>query len=144
MQLPADQIVHKALRFGRDQDRELVNNEELNVPLRLFEKRLLQEIGFGIILDHDVETGKIIEEASSYRYIPQFGPVAAGDTNQGGLQISGKTLIAFREEHLISVESKRQARLLTRNLLDQQLGGRELRSRRIMRQVLRYQRNSDG
>lgn len=136
---------HRELYDAYDKTvRSLVNNEDLNVPLRLFEKRLLKEIGFGIILDHDVETGKIIEEASSYRYIPQFGPVVAGDTNQGGLQISGKTLIAFRDEHLISVESKRQARLLTRNLLDQQLGGRELRSRRIMRQVLRYQKNSDG
>ena len=135
---------HKDLYDAYDKTvRSMITNKDVNVQLRLFEKKLLQEIGFGIILDHDVESGKTIEETSSYRYLPQFGPVVAGDTNQAGLQISGKTLIAFKNEHLLSVESERQARLLTRNLIDQQLGGKELRSRRIMRQILRYQKKFD-
>ena len=135
---------HKDLYDAYDKTvRSLINNEDANVQLRLFEKTLLQEIGFGIILDHDVETGKSIKGTSSYQYVPQYGPVAAEETSQVGLQVSGNTLIALQNEYFATGESRNQARLLTRSLISQQLGGRELRSRKVMRQILRYQKKPD-
>ena len=38
----------------------LVEGADIAIHLRLFEKHLLGEIGFGLVLDHDVETGEEI------------------------------------------------------------------------------------
>jgi len=144
----ANELILKLLhRFDAHQDlydsydhtvRDLTAGEDAGMLLRVFEKRLLQEIGFGLILDHDVETGEEIKETANYRYVPQFGPVVTEVANENGMQVSGQTLIAIREEYFKTSESRQQARVLTRNLITQQLGGRELRSRKVMNQILRY------
>jgi DNA repair protein RecO (recombination protein O) len=122
----------------------LTQEKDANALLRVFEKKLLQEIGFGIILDHDVETGKAIERKARYRYMPQFGPVASDSSEDSDLEVSGQTLIAFQNEEFETSESMQQARMLTRNLIYQQLGGRELRSRKVMKQIVRYQRKPNS
>jgi DNA repair protein RecO (recombination protein O) len=144
----ANELILKLLhRFDAHQDlydsydltvRSLTAGEDAGMLLRVFEKRLLREIGFGLILDHDVETGERIKESANYRYVPQFGPVVTELANEIGMQVSGQTLIAFQEERFKTSESRQQARVLTRNLIYQQLGGRELRSRKVMHQILRY------
>ncbi len=144
----ANELILKLLhRFDAHQDlydsydhtvRTLTEGEDAGTLLRVFEKSLLQEIGFGLILDHDVETGEGINETANYRYVPQFGPVVTEVANENGMQVSGQTLIAMREECFKTSESRQQARILTRNLITQQLGGRELRCRKVMNQILRY------
>ncbi len=115
---------------------ELSDKKNPNVVLRVFEKHLLQEIGFGLILDHDVETGESIAEDNSYQYLPQKGPIAT-NREQGNI-ISGSTLIALQNEEFKSDQDRSQARQLTRLLIDIQLKGKELRSRRVMREMKHY------
>ncbi|WP_423910342.1 DNA repair protein RecO [Candidatus Spongiihabitans sp.] len=115
---------------------QLTDKKNPNSVLRVFEKYLLQEIGFGLVLDHDAESGETIAEEHSYQYVPQKGPIAT-NKEQGDI-ISGSTLIALQNEEFNSAQDRSQARRLTRLLIDIQLNGKELRSRRVMREMKHY------
>lgn len=117
----------------------LMEGENPATILRIFEKQLLQEIGFGLVLDHDVDTGEIITANMNYQYYPQKGPVAVDSNMQNA--ISGTTLVALRDEKFKTHEERLQAQRLTRTLIDIQLGGRELRSRRVIREIKKFEQH---
>ncbi len=122
---------------------QLVSSDEVQAEqLRIFEKKLLQEIGFGLILDHDYETGEAIDESQEYQYIANQGPVLNGAASEGNVKVSGKTLRALAEESINHPLVKRQARNLTRTLIQQQLGNKSLRTRRVMMSMREYSRES--
>ena len=109
--------------------------------LRIFEKRLLREIGFGLVLDHDVETGEVIESDEYYRYFPERGPVKEVTSVRGdsaGLVVKGETLIAMDKQEFNHENTLSQSRWLTRVLIDAQLNGKSLRSRRVLGEISRY------
>ncbi len=113
----------------------LADQQDPFVVLRIFEKHLLREIGFGLILDRDVETGEAVRQDMDYRYLPEKGPVlATGGEND---VISGATLIALDTEQFPTWENQRQANRLTRYLIDLQLNGKPLRTRRVIREMKR-------
>lgn len=60
----------------------LAADADISPALRIFEKHLLSELGYGLLLDHDV-TGKspIVPEAQ-YEYVPETGPVLREPLNQ--------------------------------------------------------------
>ena len=98
--------------------------------LRIFEKHLLREIGFGLILDHDAATGEAIREDAYYDYVPEKGPVRAPVPDV--LAISGRTLKALNDEKFMSREQLQEAMRLTRKLIDLQLNGKTLRTRKVI------------
>lgn len=108
--------------------------------LRVFEKHLLHHIGFGAVFDHDAETGEAITAQRQYHYVPEKGPVCAEPPGryEHALRVSGRTLHALRDERFQSDEELREAQHLTRTLIDHQLDGRPLRSRRVIREMSRY------
>lgn len=108
--------------------------------LRIFEKQLLREIGFGLILDHDVKTGEAIDPSVRYVYSPQSGPVAKPAAGVSGVDVQGATLRELDDGVFLSERTRSESRRLIRELIRHQLGGRELRSRRVFHQLLRYQR----
>lgn len=118
----------------------LSDKKKPNTVLRVFEKYLLQEIGFGLVLDHDAASGESIAEEHSYQYFPQKGPIATNkeQNNIKGNIISGATLLALQNEKFNSQQERAQAQQLTRLLIDIQLNGKELRSRRVMREMKRF------
>lgn len=118
----------------------LLGGEDPYTVLRVFEKHLLSETGFGLVLDHDAETGEAIIENASYNYIPEKGPVRT--SRAGTNTITGETLIAFRKESFTSRRQHLQARRLTRVLLDKQLNGKSLRSRRVIHEMKRFSRRN--
>jgi len=116
----------------------LANGGDPNSVLRVFEKHLLREIGFGLVLDHDVESGEMILGHRDYQYIPQKGPVASSDTHVE--KVSGETLLALQIESFETDKQKREARALTRALIDGQLNGKELRTRRVITEMKRVEK----
>jgi len=98
--------------------------------LRLFEKRLLEETGYGLVLDHEADSGAPIDAMQRYRYLADRGPVpytATGD----GIAVHGATLQALAGEQLDDDISCREAKQLLRTLLARQLGDRPLVSRSL-------------
>lgn len=130
---------HDALFAAYEQAiRALVKTDDIAESLRLFEKKLLDETGFGLVLDHDADTGEEIDPLCQYRYVPEHGPVRESSATRPGIRISGKALVSLRGEGRPRDESRNEIRNLHRSLIMSQLGGRQMRSRNVLTQVHRH------
>lgn len=116
----------------------LEKGEHEEPVLRRFEYGLLQESGYGLILDHDVETGEVIQADGQYCYHIEHGPVRVTDAHSpDGLVVDGATLLAIRDEALEGTVQLKQAKQLMRAVIAHQLGDKPLRSRELaMQKVL--------
>ncbi len=114
------------------------DNEEQ--ALRLFEKRLLAELGYGLILDVDTVTNTPIRLDRTYHYVLDRGPVPARRA-QSGIEISGASLLALRFETLDNPAFLREIKRLTRAAINVHLQGRPLRTRQWLLAERRRQRN---
>lgn len=103
--------------------------------LRIFEKRLLDAIGYGLVLDREAETGRPIEPATLYRYRNEQGPVARApaQVEPGGVAVHGSTLVALEREELEDPRSLHEAKRLMRDVLGAYLGPKPLVSRTLFR-----------
>lgn len=101
--------------------------------LRLFEKRLLEELGYGLSLDTVVDTGQPVRPDGWYRYRPGGGlvEIAAGIHEEG--VFPGASLLALRDGLLDDAAVLRDARQLLQRALDDCLGGRPLATREVAR-----------
>jgi DNA repair protein RecO (recombination protein O) len=100
--------------------------------LRVFEKRLLQELGWGLDLAHDSLTGAPIDPARAYRYRIDGGAEPVDGVAEGALVFAGASLLSLAREELADAQSVADARRLLRAALDQCLDGRPLRTREVM------------
>jgi len=100
--------------------------------LRIFEKRLLEELGWGLDLVHDAVTGAPIEPHRAYRYRIDGGAEALDGVAEGALVFAGTSLLSLAREELADPQSLADARRLLRAALDQSLDGRPLRTREVM------------
>jgi DNA repair protein RecO (recombination protein O) len=101
-------------------------------PLRLFEKRLLEALGYGLALERDVHEDVPIEPTASYHYRIEQGPVRVYAVMENTSVYSGATLLSLAREELSDAAVCADARRLLRAALDRCLDGRELRSRQVM------------
>ncbi len=111
---------------------ELATGANEEPALRYFEKRLLEELGYGLSLDREACTGQPIVAEADYRYVLDRGPLPAAD-HQPGIPISGQGLLALRDEHLTDPLVLREVKRLTRAALAAQLQGRALKTRELYR-----------
>jgi DNA repair protein RecO (recombination protein O) len=103
------------------------------LTLRLFEKHLLQILGFGLSLQHEAESGLAIEPQRCYRYVLELGPLpVAADVNAAKGVYAGASLLALATETFTEPQQKSDARHLLRAALDHVLDGRRLQSREIL------------
>lgn len=101
-------------------------------PLRLFEKRLLDALGYGLALERDVHDGLQIDPAACYHYRLEQGPVRVAAAADHAAVYSGTTLLSLAKEELADAAVCADARRLLRAALDRCLDGRELRTRQVM------------
>ena len=105
--------------------------------LRLFELRLLREIGYGPMLEMEARTQAPIEAAALYHYVPETGPVLLPDSARAmqgrGVAVHGASLQSLARGELNDAVSLRECKRLMREILDVCLGGRPLNSRRLFR-----------
>lgn len=98
--------------------------------LRRFEKTLLRELGYGLLLDRDVE-GKPIDAGRRYRYQIERGAAAADDT-EAGLAICGSTLLDLAADNYGDARCLAESKQLMRYLLAHLLDGQPLQTRRVL------------
>jgi len=103
------------------------------IMLRFFEKKLLEEIGYGLNLDHDANDDLPINPNKRYQYIFEKGAVAMAERGEEARGISGSTLIALDKELPLNTLQRREARLLLRDVLSHYLGDKPLKSREMLR-----------
>ncbi|WP_126455463.1 DNA repair protein RecO [Sulfuriflexus mobilis] len=104
--------------------------------LRLFEKSLLQELGYGLMLECEADSGQVIDANGEYCYEPERGPVprAIGRPASGPI-ISGQSLLSLARNELADATSLRDSKRLMRAILRQYLGDKPLQSRMLYNQA---------
>ena len=104
--------------------------------LRLFEKHLLQELGYGLMLDCEADTGQVVDENAEYCYEPERGPVprVIGRVASGPV-ISGHSLLSLARNELADADSLRESKRLMRAILREYLGDKPLQSRMLYNQA---------
>jgi DNA repair protein RecO (recombination protein O) len=107
----------------------------LERALRVFEKRLLDLLGYGVDLRAECQSGARIETQSFYYFRPSQGlfPAAAGSPGV----ISGASLQSLADERLEDGRSLEDARRLLSAALAHCLEGRELTTRVVARSIAR-------
>ena len=107
----------------------------LEATLRIFEKRLLDLLGYGVELDVDARTGASIDPNAYYHFRPAYGvfPAAADATDA----LLGASLIGLAREQLAAPRELEDAKRLLQAALAQCLEGRELSTRKVARSVAR-------
>jgi DNA repair protein RecO (recombination protein O) len=114
---------------------ELAAKAEPSATLRKFEKRLLDELGYALTLDHDVVSGRPIEPGLRYTYLVDKGPVALSESITDGIAISGKALHDLARDRYDEPDTLAQIKLLMRHLINHHLGNQELYTRQFLREL---------
>jgi DNA repair protein RecO (recombination protein O) len=108
---------------------------EYDVTLRIFEKNLLQELGYGLVLDREVTTNTPIEPNRIYDFLPERGPVPADGVQTDGVKIQGRSLLALAAGEFNDAQELREAKRLMRSMLAPHLGERPLYSRELFQRL---------
>jgi DNA repair protein RecO (recombination protein O) len=104
----------------------------LELTLRVFEKRLLEAIGYGLALTTEAATGQRVEADRRYHFAPQQGLIAAPPGSAESL--SGESLLRLASEELTPPVLD-DARRLLRAALAECLEGRPLMTRTVAKAV---------
>ncbi len=96
--------------------------------LRRFEKRLLNDLGYGLELTR-TEDGLPVEPGRYYRFAAQRGPQSCVAEAPGA--VYGQSLADLQAEQFDDIRSLRDAKRLLRAAIDACLDGRTLKSREV-------------
>lgn len=115
--------------------RSLGRGEATEELLRRFELRLLRELGYGLDLATEVESGTPVRAEGRYLYIIDRGVLAAPSETQEAEVLAGRTLLDLAAGTFSAPETLPQAKLLLRRLINHYLGGQALQSRRVFMEL---------
>ena len=104
--------------------------------LRDFELELLSLLGYAVNLGHVAGTSEDIDPGANYDYRFEQGPVPV-ERSDGSLVFSGSTLLAIAARQFDDENVLRAANRLLRAVITHHLGGKELQSRKVLREVHR-------
>lgn len=111
---------------------QLSGSTDIEPSLRQFEKILLEDIGYGLQLQYEANTGEHIKPEEFYTYQHGYGALLA---NAPHLEkpFLGDMLINLNNNKLKDVGQIKQAKRLMRTVIDSQLGGKILKSRELFK-----------
>src|SRR6266850_56402 len=136
--LPRDDPHEALFDFYTESLNELSAGAEQGPALRRFEKRMLAELGYAPLLEHDAASEPIDPERQ-YVYEPERGPVevksAAHGSPRSDLVVSGRTLLDVARDEYGRPETRDEARSLMRALIGQRLHGQVLHTRTVLMEL---------
>jgi DNA repair protein RecO (recombination protein O) len=98
--------------------------------LRVFEKHLLEAIGYAMQLDREYGKGDLVQPEGWYEYRPDRGPRSSPGPGKG--RVSGGALLGLHAEHL-DEDHLPELRMLMRSVIGYHLGGKPLASMSLFR-----------
>lgn len=107
---------------------------EQEAALRRFEKRLLNDLGYGLELDR-TRDGLPIRTDQYYRFALQSGPQPC--LAEAPEAVYGQSLADLHSEDFADARTLRDAKRVLRAAIDACLEGRSLKSREVMRELRR-------
>ena len=109
----------------------LAATDRIAVCLREFEIELLRQVGYALNFDHEFGTHDVLETGKNYEYRFEQGPVPV-QRSEGALVFSGADLLAIGARQFDEPEVLRAATRLMREVINFHLGGKELKSRKVL------------
>jgi DNA repair protein RecO (recombination protein O) len=126
---------HEALfEYYANTLKTLASGQDLATTLRRFELKFLQELGYAIPLEFDVNA-EPISELQGYRYEAEHGAFKFQGLlgrYDNGVQLAGKTLIDMVNDDYSHAQTKQQSKQLMRYLLAHYLGDKPLHTRQLL------------
>ena len=106
---------------------------KIETVLRVFEKRLLEAVGYGVDLTSEARTGKSIQAEGFYRFQASQGLLPAKESDAEA--VAGSSLLALAREEPGEGRQLEDARKVLKAALAERLEGKELTTRRVARAV---------
>ncbi len=130
--LPRDDA-HETL-FDRyfDAIRVLAAGADYPATLRRFEKHLLKELGYALVLEHEAGGNRPIDPAQRYAYVLERGPVPLSEAGAVDVELSGRTLLDMACDNYSDAATAAQSKLLMRYLVGHYLGSKTLHTRQLL------------
>ncbi len=113
----------------------LAHETDHAATLRCFEKHLLQELGYALVLEHEAGSTTPLRADALYRYALDHGPVVDEGDVRTGLPVSGKTLLDMAADDYSDAVTAQQSKQLMRVLLNHHLGGKALHTRELIKEL---------
>jgi DNA repair protein RecO (recombination protein O) len=107
--------------------------------LRSFEKELLVQLGYGLDLTREAESGEPLSADRYYHFVPGVGLRVADEPGNAVDPFRGSELIDLGLGRLETAGTLRSAKRLLRSALEHCLEGRGLHSREVMRALRRME-----
>jgi DNA repair protein RecO (recombination protein O) len=113
----------------------LAHEADQGATLRCFEKHLLQELGYALVLDREAGSGKAIQAELCYRYAMERGALPDDGDARVGLPVLGKTMLDMAADDYTDPTTAQQSKQLMRVLLNHHLGGKTLHTRELIKDL---------
>ncbi|MDO8264302.1 MAG: DNA repair protein RecO [Gallionella sp.] len=113
----------------------LAHETDHAATLRCFEKHLLQELGYALVLEREAGSDKAIQAEVCYRYAVERGPLPDDGDVRIGLPVLGKTLLDMAADDYADPVTAQQSKQLMRMLLNHHLGGKTLHTRELIKDL---------
>jgi DNA repair protein RecO (recombination protein O) len=114
---------------------QLAQGVDDEAVLRVFEKQLMNEAGYGLQLDRDQDSGAAVKADKIYRYLPGVGAFVDKPGRNEGVMVHGSSMIALRTETGFDERARLELKQLNRSALRVLLEGRPLLSRAVYLQL---------
>jgi DNA repair protein RecO (recombination protein O) len=111
----------------------LAHQDDHAATLRCFEKRLLQELGYALVLEREAGSDKAVRPELCYRYAVERGVLPDEGAESSGMPVQGKTLLDMAHDDYADPATAQQSKQLMRMLLNHQLGGKTLHTRELIK-----------
>jgi DNA repair protein RecO (recombination protein O) len=116
--------------------RGLLGSHSIAACLRSFELEFLSLLGYAVNLHHEFGSHDPLVDERYYEYRMEQGPVAV-ERSDGALVFTGRELSGIHEQRFDDPEILRAANRLLREIIGFHLGGKELKSRKVLLEVHR-------
>ncbi len=113
----------------------LAGNQPQAPLLRRFELALLRELGYGVGLECEAESGVPVVATGRYVYIVEQGLTPAVGAPADAPVLSGQTLLDMLADDFSRPETLAQSKSLLRMLINHTLHGQTLESRRVLKEL---------
>lgn len=114
----------------------LARSHEIAPSLRSFEIEFLSLLGYALNLDHISGSSDPLKDEQFYEYRVEQGPVPV-ERSDGRMVFDGKTLRSIASQEFEKDETLRAANRLLRDVITWHLGGKELKSRKVLLELHR-------
>lgn len=114
----------------------LVNTDNVAASLRSFELEFLSLLGYAVNLDHEFASLDSLDDERHYEYRMEQGPVPV-ERSEGALVFKGAVLKGIAEQRFDEADILRAANRLLREIISFHLGGKELKSRKVLMELHR-------